>query len=417
MAILSLGLLLLLLLVLVGLLLSLWIVIPAPIFSLMPLSVGAPEISLGLILLNTFALFLALATFKLHPWRLAHSKWFLLPIAFSSFALLLSCLPLSQFSSVQRQTDQQLTQALGQNYLAKIPVDVESQFRPSPLSIPDFFRGIAHPPIRETIDIPFANPDNVPLKLNVYRPEKVGQYPAIINIYGGAWQRGDPGQDAAFSRYIAAQGYVVWSISYRHAPQYQFPTQIEDCQSALKFIQQHADEYETDLDRLAVMGRSAGAQLASLLAYKHSPIPISAIVNYYGPVNLTAGYRNIPTPDPIGSRDTLRKFLGGTPDEFPDRYHQASPINAVAANLPPSLLIYGGKDHIIRPKYGKSLTEALSAKHNPVAFIEIPWADHAFDAVFSGVSNQLALYYTERFLAANLYGKSSEPTRLIDPGL
>ena len=61
-------------------------------------------------------------------------------------------------------------------------------------------------------------------------------------------------------------------------------------------------------------------------------------------------------------------------------------------------MIYGGRDHIVMSKFGNVLANALEAQQNKVVFIEIPWADHAFDAVFQGVSNQFALYYTERFL-------------------
>jgi acetyl esterase/lipase len=394
-----------LILVVVGLGLSLWVVVPAPIFALMPLSVGAPEISLTLIGVNLLALTLSLLLFKFSPWRVSHPTRLLGLLVLSSLALILSSLPLSQFAAVQQQADREIVQALGADYQAKIPIELQAQWRSRPLSLIDGLRGIAVRPIRETTGMPFASPDGVPLTLNIYRPEKVGQYPAIVTIYGGAWQRGNPGQDAAFNRYIAAQGYVVWAIDYRHAPQYQFPTQLTDVRSALQFIQQHAAEYETDMQRVAVMGRSAGAQLASLLAYQPGAIPIRAIVNYYGPVNLTAGYWNIPIPDPIGSRSTLRIFLGGTPDEFPDRYRQASPIHAVGPNLPASLLIYGGKDHIIKATYGQALAMALKAENNPAMLMTIPWADHAFDAVFYGVSNQLALYYTERFLAYELYGE------------
>jgi acetyl esterase/lipase len=135
-----------------------------------------------------------------------------------------------------------------------------------------------------------------------------------------------------------------------------------------------------------------------LAAYQPSPIQFRAVVGYYGPVNLTAGYYEVPTPDPIESRSTLRAFLGGTPDEFPHLYEQASPLLLVKPQLPPSLLVYGGRDHVVQSKYGRALGLALREQGNQAVFIEIPWADHVFDAVFSGVSNQMAIYYTERFL-------------------
>ena len=380
-----------------GLGLSIWIVLPAPIFSLLPLSVGTPEISPVLIIFNAVVLLAAWLQFSLTNYR--QPRLFIITLCLSSLALVLSSWPLLQFSSTQSQVERSIVASLGQNYLRDIPLLVTAKMRSQPLIISDIWGGIATPEIRIDRSIPFASPDGIPLSLNIYRPLQVGTYPAIISIYGGAWQRGSPDSDETFNRYIAAQGYVVWAISYRHAPAYHFPAQIDDVRSALAYIKQHANEYETNLDRVALIGRSAGAQLAMLAAYQDPPFPIKALVNYYSPVNLTAGYEDVPTPDPIESRATLRTFLGGTPTEFPELYRQASPINAVKPALPASLLIYGGKDHIIQSKYGKKLAQKLQSQGNQAVFIEIPWADHAFDAVFSGMSNQLALYYTERFLA------------------
>jgi acetyl esterase/lipase len=384
-----------------GLFLSIWIVLPAPIFSLLPLSIGAPEISPGLIFINTFALILAWVLFWIGDiWT---PRLFSFALCLNFLALGLSALPLLQFSSVQQQAERSIISSLGKDYLSNLPPAPITRMRSKPLVISDIGGGISSPKMRIDRDILFANPDGIPLSLNIYRPTQVGTHPAIVSIYGGAWQRGSPDSDDNFNRYIAAQGYTVWAISYRHAPAYHFPTQIDDVRSALAYIKQHAIEYETDLDRVALIGRSAGAQLAMLAAYQDPPFPIKAVVNYYGPVNLTAGYNDVPTPDPIESRATLRKFLGGTPIDFPELYYQASPLNTIKSGLPASLLIYGGKDHIIQSKYGRDLAQKLRSQGNKAIFIEIPWADHAFDAVFSGMSNQLALYYTERFLAWALF--------------
>ena len=153
---------------------------------------------------------------------------------------------------------------------------------------------------------------------------------------------------------------------------------------------------------MAIMGRSAGGHLASLAAYGQHVIPIRAVVNYYAPVDLTAGYYDRPIPDPINTRTILENFLGDTPQELPELYRQASPIDYIKSNLPPSLLVYAGRDHLVQAKFGRELYDKLKATDNPAILLEIPWAEHAFDAVFFGVSNQLALYYTERFLASIL---------------
>jgi len=191
----------------------------------------------------------------------------------------------------------------------------------------------------------------------------------------------------------------VFAIDYRHAPRWQWPAQIEDVRAALGWIRAHGGEYDADLSRLALLGRSAGAHLAMLAAYEPGAPPVAAVVSYYGPVDLADGYRNPPRPDPLDVRSIEEALLGGTPDQVPERYREASPITYVSRRLPPSLLIYGSRDHIVLPRYGAMLDDRLRATGATSVFMEIPWAEHAFDAVPYGPSGQLSLYYTEQFLA------------------
>ena len=375
---------------LIGLFLSLWIVIPAPTLFLLPLGVGAPEISPWLVGVNAIAILLLL---RFHQGLF--SRIFLVG---SVVALILSLLPLMQVSSTNQRFSVAMQSALGNDYLEQISQERRVNNRPSPFVLLDAFRGIPSSNVRSTSNIQFANPGGVPLTLNLYQPLQSGKYPTIVMIYGGAWQRGTPDSNESFSRYMAAHGYVVVAIDYRHAPQFKFPAQLEDINTAFAFVLDHVDDYNIDRDRIAVMGRSSGAHLAMLAAFQSDAPPIKAVVDYYGPVELTLGYRNPPNPDPIDSRATLKAFLGGTPDELPDLYRQASPYQYVTRPLPPTLLIYGGRDHIVQAKFGEALFDRLQSVGSRAVFLEIPWADHAFDAVFNGVSNQLALYYTERFL-------------------
>ncbi len=375
---------------LIGSFLSLWIVLPAPTLFLLPLGVGVPELSPWLVGVNAITIILLL---RIHQGLI--SRLFLVS---SIIALMLSLLPLAQLSSTNQKFSVAMQSALGTDYSNQIPQERRIDLRPSPFVFLDVLRGIPASDVRSTTNIRFANPEGVPLTLNLYQPPQRGKYPTIVMIYGGAWQRGTPDSNESFSRYMAARGYVVVAIDYRHAPQFKFPAQLEDINTAFTFVLNHVDDYDIDRDRIAVMGRSAGAHLAMLSAFQLNAPPIKAVIDYYGPVELTSGYRDPPNPDPIDSRATLKAFLGGTPDELPDLYRQASPYQYVTRPLPITLLIYGGRDHIVQAKFGKGLFDRLQSVGSRAVFLEIPWADHAFDAVFNGVSNQLALYYTERFL-------------------
>ncbi|UNU25562.1 alpha/beta hydrolase [Microcoleus vaginatus] len=387
----------------IGLFLSLWVIVPAPTMFLYPLAVGAPEISPWLVGINTIALLLNLL-------RRHQGKVYIILLICNLFALILGLLPLIQFPAANAAIATQMQAVLGENYLAAVPQADRAQLRPQPFILADAFGGIPIRDVRIDRAIGFAHPDGVSLQLNLYRPMQIGKYPAIITLYGGAWQRGNPDSNEEFSRYMAAQGYCVVAIAYRHAPKYRFPAQLEDVQAALSYIKTHAADWEIDRERIALMGRSAGAHLAMLTAYDSSVLPVRAVVNYYGPNDLLRGYNDPPFPDAINVRAVLRAFLGGTPDELNELYRRASPINYIKPNLPPSLLVYAGRDHIVQPKFGRSLYERLRATGDRAILLEIPWAEHAFDAVFNGPSNQLALYYTERFLAHAL--KSSDYQRV-----
>jgi acetyl esterase/lipase len=380
----------------IGLFLSSWIILPAPTALFLPLSVGAPEVNSWLLGLNLLGGLLVIQAARK---RLLSQ----IGLVLSVIGLVLCLVPFSQLSSVNQQAKTSMIQSLGVDYLAKVPKELESQMRSQAFVVGDAFQGIRTEEVRYTSGIPYTQNNGVPLKLDIYRPAQVGQYPGVMVIHGGAWQGGERTNNEEFNRYLAARGYVVWAISYRLAPNSRFPAQIEDVGAALSFLRNHATEYETKSDQIALLGRSAGAQLAMLAAYTPSAIKIRSVVDYYGPVDLEAGYNDPPNPDPINTRIVLETFLGGSPKEVPKLYAQASPVRCVKRSLPASLLIYGGRDNVVQSKYGRGLYERLKSAGNQVVFIEMPWADHAFDTVFNGISGQFSLYYTERFLAWSLY--------------
>jgi len=374
----------------VGLFLSLWIVVPAPIPALLPLSVGTPEVSPWLVALTLFALGLALIA------RAAR-----VALVFSLLGLALSALPLVQLPATAKQFADAMRLGLGDDYEALIPAPIGAKLRTTPFDLADSFRGIApgSVPVRSRTGIVFAAPGGAPLHLNVHRPVADGRHPTVVVIYGGSWQRGSPEQEEWLCRTLASRGWTAIAIDYRHAPAFRFPAQLDDVRAALAFVRTRADEYGVDPKRLVLLGHSAGAHLAMLAAYSPGGPPVAAVVSYYGPIDLAEGYNDPPEPDPIDVRRTLETFIGGPPEQFAVQYRRASPATFAERPQPPTLLIYGSRDNIVEAKFARRLYERLRAAGNRAVLLEIPWSGHAFDAVFSGPGNQLALYYTERFLA------------------
>jgi acetyl esterase/lipase len=363
---------------------AVWIVLPPPNYFLLRFAVGAPELAAWLIVASIVGLALGLP-------RAMTATSARFAVAACLVSLVLAASVFARFRSTAARFDA-ATRAL--------VADPGITLRHSRLSLLDLFRGIPVGDARVTRGIVFATPDQHPLTVDVYQPERAGSYPIVVQIYGGAWRNGEPGNFAKFARWLAAGGYVVFAIDYRHSPRWRWPAHLDDVDTALAWVRAHASEYGGDASRAVLLGRSAGAHLALLAAYRPAPLDIRGVVGFYAPVDLADAYRNPPRPDPLDIRTVEKAFIGGTPDEMPAQYAAASPISYARAKVPPTLLVFGGRDNIVERRYGQRLRDALAAGGNQVAYLEIPWAEHAFDEVFNGPSSQLALFYTERFIAA-----------------
>jgi acetyl esterase/lipase len=346
--------------------LSVWILIPAPNGFMLPLAVGAPEVSPVLLVIGILCLAASARDAKRH--NVAR-----LALVLAATSALLSLLPLVQLAVALRTFDRAIA-----NTTAKPPAEMPGEVRVK--------RGV-----------PF--PSEVKLRLDVYQPPTDGKYPVIMQIYGGSWQRGAPANQEWFSRYFAQRGYVVIAIDYRHAPEWIWPEQIVDVRAALYWIENDSPKFGADPTRIVVVGRSAGAQLAMRLAYQEGPSSLRGVVNYYGPVDLAHGWRYPPQPDPANVRKILETFIGGTPQRKPEHYKHASPISYVSRTSAPTLSLYGSRDHIVAPRYGRMLHAALRKAGATSVLLEFPWSEHSFDAVPNGMGRHVSLHYTERFVA------------------
>jgi acetyl esterase/lipase len=373
--------------------LAVWIVLPAPTYWFLTYSVGAVEISAWLLLASLAAIQLA--------WPDARAgervSKFAFSCALAAFALTVSTYV--RFPATSRNFDREMNRALGGDPLRNTPDSVRAKLRAHPLIIRELFAGIPLGGATVTRGIKVAAPAGVQLTVDVARPTTPGTYPIVVQIYGGAWQRGAPNSNAEYAHWLAARGYVVFAIDYRHAPAFHFPAQLEDVRTDLAWIRDHAAEYGGDTSRVAFLGRSAGGHLAMLAAYTPGPLVPKAVVSLYGGIDLVGGWEHPPFLDPLNIPDVEEKLIGGTPAQFPDLYRDGTVLTYITHKLPATLLIYGSRDNCVESKYGAVLRDRLIATGSTVAFLEIPWANHAFDEVLSGPSNQLAMYHTERFLA------------------
>lgn len=271
--------------------------------------------------------------------------------------------------------------------------------RAEPLVFSELLKPVKSPPVRFEERV-FGAFDGQNLTLDIYRPGYVHDaIPAVIVVHGGTWQDGDNSEFVAVNAYLAARDYVVAAINYRLAPRWRFPAARDDVLSALAYLKVHADDFGVDARRIALLGRSAGGQLALLAAYTAQDPSVRGVISLYGPSDLRFAYDH---PSPAALRDTrsvLEAYLGGAPGSSgEDTYFAASPINFVNSSSPPTLLIHGMRDAIVSPAESARLESRLEQERVKHLFIRLPWATHGCDKSFGGPCGQIATYAIERFL-------------------
>jgi acetyl esterase/lipase len=212
--------------------------------------------------------------------------------------------------------------------------------------------------------------------------------PVVLVIYGGAWQHGSPRNDGLLNAIIRSWGYRVIALDYPHAPGSRWPAQRDAVLSQIDSL---------PAGRIVVLGHSSGAQLA-LIAAALRPHRISAVITYESPVDLRLGYEYPPQPDVIDQRHVLADLCGGTPEQQPACYRSGSPRYVVHAGMPPVLMIVAGRDHIVPLDFEHLLRDELRGDGVDVTYVELPWADHAFEIIATGFHNRIALWYLRRFL-------------------
>ncbi len=270
--------------------------------------------------------------------------------------------------------------------------------RPEPLVMFDLVTSVQSRPVRLEERV-FSTTEGEKLTLDIYKPGyDHGPVPGVLVIHGGSWQSGDSKEFIALNAYLAARDYVVVSMNYRLAPKWKFPAGRDDVLSAIAYLKVYGHEFGLDPTRLALVGRSAGGQLALLAAYTANEPAIRGVVSVYGPTDLKFGYERPASKQLLDTRGVLESYLGGPPAKADEAYFAASPINFVNASSPPTLLIHGLHDGHVLPEESARLDARLAEAKVKHLFVRLPWASHACDWSFSGPCGQITTYSIERFL-------------------
>jgi acetyl esterase/lipase len=197
-------------------------------------------------------------------------------------------------------------------------------------------------------------------RLDAYLPEQPGtNAPMVVFFYGGTWSHGERATYRFVGEALASAGIVTVVADYRLSPQVRWRAILDDCARATRFSLDAARRFGAAPDRLFVMGHSAGAYNAAMLAldprwlgaHGMAPRQLAGWIGIAGPYNFL----------PISDPETQRAF------DWPDTPRDSQPIAHVSAQAPRTLLLAAREDRTVNPqRNSEALAESLQRAGVPV---------------------------------------------------
>jgi acetyl esterase/lipase len=247
--------------------------------------------------------------------------------------------------------------------------------------------------------------------LDIWRRPDVdrdGRAPVLLQVPGGAWMTGSKRQQAyPLMSHLAELGWVCVAINYRLSPRSTWPDQVVDVKRALAWTKEHIAEYGGDPNWIAITGGSAGGHLSALAAltmndpqfqpgFENADTSVRAAVPFYGVYDFT---------QPGDSMHPMLAALLGkyvfkvSRTEIAEPFRIASPIAHISADAPPFFVLHGRNDSLVPVQQARAFTARLrEVSRQPVAYAEMPFAQHGFD-IFGSARAAHAAVAVEQFLA------------------
>lgn len=235
-------------------------------------------------------------------------------------------------------------------------------------------------------DIRYVVTPQGPQSLDLYRPQTItGKLPVIVFVHGGGWKGGDKKSAIKNAVWLVPEGYAVASINYRLTDVSAWPTQIDDCYAAVRWVRDNSDKYQLDGDRIVSWGTSAGGHLSALMGTRPFPNAestssrVQASIDWFGPADLLTMPPNMVTDSQSFekvSQSNGAKLLQAAVMTVPDLAKDASALYQVSADDPPMLLMHGDQDASVPLAQSQRLAEALNAVGVPNHLEVIRGAGH-----------------------------------------
>ena len=285
----------------------------------------------------------------------------------------------------------------------------ESRFPKSHLWFPLLM--LAARSVKVQRNVVFHSEERRRVRLDIYRPRDGvpdgKRLPGVIQVHGGGWILGSRSeQGIPLLNHMAANGWIGFNVDYRLSPRATLPDHVIDVKRAIAWVREHADELQVDPGRIAITGGSAGGHLTALAAltandpalqpgFEDADTSVMAAVPFYGLYDLYDEARIYHyLHDWLFAKVVLKQRV----EDAPDLYRSVSPTHRVNGDAPPFLIFHGDEDTIVPVEDARAFTKRLEEMSaNPVLYVEMPGAEHAFD-IFPSFRTARVVECIERFL-------------------
>jgi acetyl esterase/lipase len=273
------------------------------------------------------------------------------------------------------------------------------------------------PAIKIEKDIAYIEGGDEAQKLDLYLPEAPADkpLPLIVHIHGGGWRAGNKFPCPVTP--LVLKGYAVASIEYRFSQKAIFPAQIQDCQTAIRWLRAHAKQYNLDTDHFGAVGGSAGGHLSALVGtsggkkafpaiggHLDQSDRVQAVIDIYGPADFTtvvqqaAEDKNVKNIFAFNTPSDPYSSLIGTKLDDKPKADAVSPVHYVSKDNPPFLILHGTHDTLVPYAQSVQLESALKAQNIPVWLQTLPGAGHGGPAFGKPAIIQLMQTFFDKHL-------------------
>ncbi len=260
--------------------------------------------------------------------------------------------------------------------------------------------------VAEKRDVVYYSLGKRDLHADLFYPKQTinKKLPGVILIHGGGWASGTKSHLIPMAQKLAENGFFAAAVESRLSPEAKYPAGITDLKTAIKWFKINARKYNIDTTKIAVLGTSSGATLATLLGttggdqrFSSHPVignvsdKVQAIINIDGILDFTDPAESGKDSDPTKPSAAARWF-GFTYQQNPKLWIEGSPLTYVNRNTPPTLFInsalprfHAGRDQYLKVlKANNIYSETYTIQETPHPFwLFYPWFNETYSKIIS----------------------------------